>query len=224
MSYTWSGAGQNSNLSSIVNDLHQIKDQNIEKYLHNILSPIQLDPQWHTINPGENNDNSAVLNYGKNQDVWNYVLCEKMSNTAVSLITESMPNYRISAYSEKTLFSVLALTFPIFVGGYSMASTWKNAGFDIFDDLIDHSYEKLPTLIERCFYAFELNKKILTDINYASTKREQCMERLMKNQHLILSTQLSKSNKAQMKTWPEHIYTEIKSVLSQVSSYNTINI
>jgi len=224
MNYTWSGTGRNATLMSVVNDLEGIKDKNIEPYLSKILSPINLATQWHTINYTEKNDNNAVINYGSNPDVWNKILFDKMSSSATSLITESMTLQKISPYSEKTLFSVLALTFPIFVGGYSMASTWQQAGFDIFDDIIDHSYENMPTLIQRCFYAFYLNKQILTDIDYAREKRTQCLHRLQNNRQLILSDQVSKANKIQMQTWPGQIYTEIKTVLSQLSTHNTINI
>jgi hypothetical protein len=224
MNYTWSGTGRNATLISVVNDLEHIQDQTIDPYIGKILSPINLPTQWHTINYNEENDNSAVINYGNNPDVWNQILFEKMSSTATSLITESMTLQKISPYSEKTLFGLLALTFPIFVGGYSMASTWQKLGFDIFDDIIDHSYENMPTVIERCFYAFYLNKHILTDISYASEKRTQCLDRLLNNRQLILSNQLSKANKAQMQTWPEHIYTKTKSALSQLSTHNTINI
>jgi hypothetical protein len=128
-----------------------------------------------------------------------------VSNSAISIITESVWTQHATTFTEKTLYSVLGMTFPIWVGGVNSATCWKNKGFDIFDDVIDHSYQNLPTLLERCFYAFYLNKDILTDFEKVSTLRKQKLGRLANNRNLLTSGTFRKYNQKEIQKWPNDL-------------------
>jgi len=203
--YTWSGIGSTFDLSYIIAEKQKLNDHNIDLFWNQILSPIhQFDKKWIDVNDKQI-FTSSVVNYGKNYQVWNAGLNKIMSSTAVSLITESVWTQTAATFSEKTAFSLLALTFPIWIGGYNMATEWKNKGFDIFDDIIDHSYERMPTLLERCFYAFYLNKDILTDVALAKELRSKHMDRLVNNRDRLTSDNLKKYNRKIISTWPEEL-------------------
>ena len=118
-------------------------------------------------------------------------------SSAISLITESTCNTnqcvsRSIHFSEKTLFSILGLTFPIWSTGYGAADIWKSYGFDVFDDIIDHSYQYKETLGERIYYSLELNRSLIKDPLEAGRVRESCKDRLISNRELLQSNQLQK--------------------------------
>jgi hypothetical protein len=108
--------------------------------------------------------------------------------------------------TEKTIYSVLGLTFPLWVGCYGQADYFKQMGLDVFDDVIDHSYQYLPSLFERCFYSVYLNLEILQNYNLAKNLREKNIDRLCNNRKLVLQDNLLKKHTDNvLKTWPEDL-------------------
>lgn len=203
VNYTWSGIGKYFDLTHIIDEQNKINDPVIGYYWEDIFAPItKFDQKW--LYKGNLNieNKHGISEYGGNINSWNNGLNSIVSNTAISLITESVATQQAMTFTEKTAYSVLGLTFPIWVGGYRSATEWKNKGFDVFEDIIDHSYECMPTLIERCFYAFYLNKDILTDTTAASQLRTTHMERLVNNRKKLTSDTLNKHNKKIIETWP----------------------
>ena len=200
VNYTWSGAGDTCNMAEIINELdEQVKiipfDQDLRTFL---LSPITIQPRFVTNNneliklaPNASQIPVTAARGEKNQ--WRAGLDEVFLTSAVSLITESVRFERMAMFTEKTVYSALGCTFPIWVGGYNQAQEWKNLGFDIFEDVIDHSYQSYPTLIERCYYAFKNNLDILTDLNLASELRKTHQARLLANRELVLDNQIERA-------------------------------
>jgi len=119
--------------------------------------------------------------------------------SAVALITETIePGWHNNmTFTEKTLWPMLSLNFPIWLGGYRQAELWNTAGFDTFDDIIDHSYQRLSDPVLRIQTALDSNFKILTDLSYASDVRNKLKNRLKNNQNLVLTNHLKQHlNKA----------------------------
>ena len=203
--YTWSGIGRTTDLSNELNDIDRHFADPDFKY--HLLRGIDLPEKFIKITTAvqdEVNNNVAVYKYGDNRDVWHKVLQPMLSETVVSLITESVRNEKTAHITEKTLFAVLAHTFPIWVGGYGQADAWKNTGFDVFDDIIDHSYQYQDTLVQRCYLAIKNNLKILTDIEYAQNLRQQNQDRLLANQENLIKN-LKNFNINTIKTFPAHV-------------------
>ncbi|HNT71378.1 MAG TPA: hypothetical protein PKI83_06955, partial [Bacteroidales bacterium] len=71
----------------------------------------------------------------------------------------------------------------------------KDQGFDIFDDIIDHSYQYHNTLIERCYYAIADNLEILTNLQHSSKLRDAMQKRLNANRQKIIYDCLEFTNK-----------------------------
>lgn len=82
--------------------------------------------------------------------------------TCVSLITEPAFYERETIITEKTLMAIWAGTIPIWVGGWCCADTMRDFGFDVFDDIVDHSYQNLPDPKDRAEQAVIKNQKLLT--------------------------------------------------------------
>ena len=83
--------------------------------------------------------------------------------TCISLITEPAFYERETIITEKTLMSVFAGTVPIWIGGWRIADWMRSRGFDVFDDIVDHSYQELSDPYDRCYAAIEKNIDLLRD-------------------------------------------------------------
>lgn len=203
--YTWSGIGKEFDLSDIVNEKQQLKDPVIDDHWSDILSPIsKFEKKWYSTH-GEKFSSSGVDSYGNNITVWNQYLIDIVSRTAISIITESVHIQQAATFTEKTAYAMLGLTFPIWVGGVNSAFYWQDKGFDVFDDVIDHSYQNRPTLLERCFYAFYLNRNLLTDTEKVSALRKQHLGRLIKNRSLLTSNTFKSYNQRIVQQWPNDL-------------------
>jgi hypothetical protein len=189
--YTWSGIGATFDMSQVLGDFNLLdKNVNVEKFRTHMLNPVSKILPYFIDTSLNVNDNiqtytTSVVNYGSNLWVWNNVTSAIFSKSAVSLISESIAYEKIINFTEKTLYSILGLTFPIWVGGYGQSDLWKQHGFDTFDDVINHDYQYHDTLLERCYYAIHDNLQILTDLNYAKFKKQQNIERLKQNRKLL---------------------------------------
>lgn len=200
--YTWSGVDSKFDMSDIIDELIYLGNKSplSPEQRSFLLSDIKIPPKFfrHT---GLNNKSNIA--YPNNSWTWNHGLNKVFSSSAVSLITESLSFEKGSVFTEKTAYALLGKTFPIWVGGgMRQAQQFEKMGFDVFSDVIDHSYQYYNTLIERCYYAIEKNLHILTDYEYASKIRELMMNRLEQNQHLLKNKQVDNFCKQQIKQWP----------------------
>lgn len=83
--------------------------------------------------------------------------------TCVSLITEPAFQEYETILTEKTIMALWGGTIPIWVGGWRTADYMQSLGFDIFDDLVDHSYQDLPDPWHRAHAAVSRNLRLLQD-------------------------------------------------------------
>lgn len=81
--------------------------------------------------------------------------------SCVSLITEPVYWERQTIVTEKTIMAMYGGTIPIWVGGWRIADYLKLQGFDVFDDVVDHSYQDLTDPAGRVRCAIELNIDLL---------------------------------------------------------------
>lgn len=103
----------------------------------------------------------------------------------ISLITEPAYFERETIPTEKTLMAMYAGTFPIWVGGWQIADYMSSLGFDVFDDVIDHSYQSVENPADRCRLAVELNIDLLRDFDRVANLINSCQDRLKKNVELL---------------------------------------
>ena len=189
--YTWSGHGREINMMPILQELSEFEVLVPSDILSFMCSPIEIPDRFFPdklvkVVDGANlitNRQKGLFCVG----YWERWFNDLYSNTAVSLIAEGFSTHRASLFTEKTLWSVMAQTFPIWIGGYGQAQEWQKLGFDTFNDVIDHSYQYQPTLWQRCYMALENNIGILSDIELARSMREKHRKRLQANRDLIFS-------------------------------------
>ena len=108
-------------------------------------------------------------------------------SSCISLITEPSFYERETVVTEKTLMALWGGTLPIWVGGWGIADWMQSTGFDVFDDIIDHSYQWMPDPYERCYHAIYNNLDILRDHDLAQGLVTFNQARLKHNLDLLQS-------------------------------------
>ena len=78
-------------------------------------------------------------------------------------------------------------TIPIWVGGWRIADAMRNWGFDVFDDVVDHSYQTLADPRARCHQAIHSNIDLLTDFDWVRAFVDLAQDRLQHNLDLVQS-------------------------------------
>jgi hypothetical protein len=205
--YTWSGIDVKFDLTDILDEITVLDSRSpiTQEQLGILLADVQIPSKFIHSNNEKILKSSHVTYPGNPGKLWTWLngLDKIFSESATSLITESLSFEKSTVFTEKTIYAVLGKTFPIWVGGGILqAQRFAEMGFDIFDDVIDHSYQNYDTLIERCYYAFQRNLHILTDIEYACKIRTTMMDRLNHNQWLLENNQIDKFCKQQINQWP----------------------
>jgi hypothetical protein len=79
----------------------------------------------------------------------------------ISLVTEPACYERQTIVTEKTIMAIYGGTIPVWVGGWRIADWMKAQGFDIFEDVVDHSYQDLADPMQRVKKSIELNLDLL---------------------------------------------------------------
>ena len=102
--------------------------------------------------------------------------------SCISLITEPTYIEREAHLSEKTIMAIYGGTIPIWVGGWRGADALRMLGFDVFDDIVDHSYETMEDPWARVTQAVIFNLDLLRNF----TMTESILTRLQNNLDLIL--------------------------------------
>lgn len=101
--------------------------------------------------------------------------------SCISLITEPVYYERETIVTEKTLMAMWAGTIPIWVGGWGIPQWLQDHGFDIFDDLVDHSYQHLPDPAQRVNEAIKRNLHLLQNLDLAQQAVHHNQPRLLHN-------------------------------------------
>jgi len=187
--YTWSGLGDSFDLTQLLDDFDQLPQDLVtdkSAFKNHMLGGVEQISSKFVYGPETKSNGSNMINYGSNVWTWDTFLGEMISQTAVSLISESIRHEKYMVYTEKTVYAIHGLTFPLWIGGYKQAKTWAEKGFDVFDDVINHNYQYCDTLLERCTRAFVDNLKILTDLDFAREQKMKYLGRLQKNRELLV--------------------------------------
>lgn len=118
---------------------------------------------------------------------FNQSLRPRYQNSFVELVTESSfcaPSFNVT---EKTANAFFAYNFPIVLGGHGIVQHLREIGLDMFDDVIDHSYDKISNPFDRIITAIDANERLIKDADYAKQQWKQCQNRFDSNYEIIRS-------------------------------------
>ena len=118
--------------------------------------------------------NSNTINFK------NY-LSKLYEKTFVQIVTETSFCEPSIFATEKFLYSIYGASFPILLAPAGTVNHFRKIGFDMFDDIIDHSYDTILNPLDRLVTAIDSNLELL--INSSKTKELwlNCQHRFVKN-------------------------------------------
>jgi hypothetical protein len=105
--------------------------------------------------------------------------------SAVEIINETIFFQASGLVTEKYLNSIYGDVFPIMLGTAGTVADLRNLGFDMFDDVIDHSYDSIKEPLIRLARAIELNAGILRDRDQAWRQWDLCEYRFLANRQVF---------------------------------------
>jgi hypothetical protein len=165
-------------------------------------------------NVGSENHLERGIQMGQlgNAQIYQQLLQKNIFEPAcVSLITEPAFFQRETIHTEKTIMAMYGGTIPIWIGGWKLAEYWKNLGFDVFEDIVDHSYQDLEDPFDRCYFAIERNLDLLRNFDLARMHIEKNQHRLQHNFQLLQKNIFLADCLKKINTFEESIQKEIKS-------------
>lgn len=167
----------------------------LQPLLENIqrcLAPLSrrfVDPDKHLLF----NDTYVEIPKDTNAGVYEHYLKKNIFEISfVSLITEPLFEEQETMITEKTLMAFYGGTFPIWVGGWGIPDALKKIGYDIFEDIIDHSYQWHPDPFARCLLSVQNNLDLLKNKSRVETLWHNNRKRLEHNLYLCRSSNLQK--------------------------------
>lgn len=108
-----------------------------------------------SIYPNNDNDNYTNFTLG---------LTTYYQNTFIEFINETSYTETAFLITEKTANCIYGCSFPIWISSPGIVKFLRDLGLDVFDDIIDHSYDAELHPIQRMHTAISKNIHLLTDI------------------------------------------------------------
>ncbi len=149
-------------------------------------------------------EHSALLMHRCNSEYYReFLQMLVFEPSVVSLVTEPAYYEKETIITEKTVMSIWGGTIPIWVGGWKIPMYMKQLGFDIFEDLVDHSYQGLEDPYQRCRSAIEQNLEFLKNPTQPMIQRlEHNLRVLQSNPWLTQVNNLIKIYPDLRRVWP----------------------
>jgi hypothetical protein len=126
------------------------------------------------------------------------------STTKINIVTETQYTETPGIITEKTLFALLAGQIPIVIGYPGIIEHCRRLGFDMFDDLVDNSYDTLHDTY-RWKEALDRNKELLVN----TPDLTPYIDRLKIQQEYVLTE------------WPKKLIAAFKAQSDAVAYYLT---
>ena len=104
----------------------------------------------------EKHDNDNATNFKNSLKVY-------YENTFVEIISETSYTEECYNLTEKTLNSIYGCSFPILLCSKGSVAFLRSMGLDMFDDIVDHSYDAIDDPADRLEAAIIKNAELLTN-------------------------------------------------------------
>jgi hypothetical protein len=218
--YSYSGLGRTFDFAPYLSILAESSiPQEFKEFL---LSPVKIETRWFN----DNKDLAGPAGYEIDGDLvskWLIGLDQIYCNSAVSLIGEAYNstsdiNQVSATFTEKTMYAMTGLTFPLWIGGYKQAQAISEYGFDVFDDVINHDYQHHDNVFDRCWQALILNIDLLSDKEKLNELRQQNLSRLIANRELLKGNHVLTQCINRMQSWPAPVQNALEPVINQIKT------
>jgi len=132
-------------------------------------------------------DGADIYSSRNNDNVGNFKnnLSNSYKNSFVEFINETSCPEKCFLLTEKTLNSIYACNFPIWISSKGTVKFLREIGLDVFDDVIDHSYDEIEDPYLRIYHAINQNKNFLMDTDLVKVKWKDCKSRFINNVNFV---------------------------------------
>lgn len=166
-------------------EIHFVYNEQIA-YLDNIdvkRSNYEVDKEWFT-----SEEISPSFEWNQIYELKTY------ENAYVNIVTESNFLFNEIHITEKTLKPFYFYQFPIFLSSMHHIKYIKDLyGFDMFDDILDHSYDNEPDNKKRLFMVYDEIKRLSQNKDRLIQFYKDNESRFERNKQIVIN--ISKSNK-----------------------------
>jgi hypothetical protein len=114
---------------------------------------------------------------------WNFEtsLVPLYKSVVIDIVTETTSFEKTTHLTEKFVNCIFGKCFPIIIGTFKNVELYRQLGYDMFDDIIDHSYDFEKNPFYRMKMAIDLNIEIITNKKKAVKLYDKHQHRLDKN-------------------------------------------
>lgn len=169
----------------------------------NGLVPVTVDayPPYDDLRPIQKKFTNA-LNYDEN-------LKPLYKNSFIEFIMVTVYDYNLPWICEKTLNSTLGSNFPIWVAGQGTVEWFRDNQFDVFDDVINHDYDKETDPVLRIEKCIKDNELLLNNPDYTKHLWIEHKDRFKANMdwHIKKSTNRVHKGRALLQSWIDDTHT-----------------
>jgi hypothetical protein len=130
---------------------------------------------------GPTDPETAYLNIEKYHKNFDLFLKPLYKNSFIEIVIETVVFQKYGLITEKFLNSVYGFNLPILLGVPGSIAHLKSIGFDMFDSVIDYSYESIIDPIPRLIHALDRNKELLQNSELAKLAWKKCLPGLEHN-------------------------------------------
>lgn len=124
---------------------------------------------------------------------YNHQISNLCQSSYAEIVSETMFFETNRFVTDKYIQSVLSANFPILIAVEGTVTALKDIGFDLFDDVVDHSYDAISNPMIRLASAVDLNLDLLTDPHIDLLWRKH-RQRFLTNQHYMFTGLLDRVN------------------------------
>jgi hypothetical protein len=121
-----------------------------------------------------------VLDFN-NVDNYNKNLTSIYTDSFVEIVSGRLFTENSITVDEKFFNTIYGYNFPIIIGSTGTVEHLRHAGFDLFDDVIDHSYDRISNPIDRLCCAIYNNQHLIHDHENTKSLWKKHRERFDRN-------------------------------------------
>jgi hypothetical protein len=121
-----------------------------------------------------------VLDFN-NVDNYNKNLTSIYTDSFVEIVSGRLFTENSITVDEKFFNTIYGYNFPIIIGSTGTVEHLRHAGFDLFDDVIDHSYDRISNPIDRMCCAIYNNQHLIQDHEHTKSLWKKHKERFDRN-------------------------------------------
>jgi hypothetical protein len=112
---------------------------------------------------------------------WERKLSTYYKNTFVEIVSETTFKEPTLLLTEKTYHAFLGCNFPILNSTVGTVEHLREIGFDMYDDIIDHSYDTITDPFERVYTLITKNQELLSNGEKIRKLWKDNLDRMLKN-------------------------------------------